>query len=356
MADEYGTSRRDEAMGRFQHGGDTYGLGDVIDFSASLNPLGMPVQVVRALKVAAASFDAYPDPLCRDLVSALSEREEVPAPNVVVCAGASDAFSRIAAALKPHKVLVCSPCYSGYEQALHPLWPRVVHHSLVARENFDLTERFLDYIEPDIDALFLCTPNNPTGRVIPRELLCKVLRTADRWNTKVVVDECYIDFTEEHSAASLLERFPNLVVVKAFTKTYAMAGFRLGYCLCAREDAAAAIRDAGAPWAVSSPAQVAGLAALDVPGYLDLTREYVAEQRVVLEDGLRALGTLVVPSHANFILFQSPAPLHAALLERGILVRRCANFRGLDDMWYRVAVRTREDNARLLSALGEVLG
>ena len=90
-------NEQSEEMGRFQHGGDTYGLGDVVDFSASLNPLGMPMQVVRALKVAAASFEAYPDPLCRDLVAALAQREEVPASQFVVTAGASDAFSRIAA-------------------------------------------------------------------------------------------------------------------------------------------------------------------------------------------------------------------------------------------------------------------
>ena len=344
-----------EGMGRFQHGGDVYGLGDVIDFSANLNPLGLPVQVVRALKVAAASFEVYPDPLCRDLVAALSEREEVEASKIVVTAGASDAFSRIAASVKPHKVLVCSPCYSGYEQSLRPLWPRVVHHSLVARENFDVTERFLDYIEPDIDMLMLCTPNNPTGRVIDRELLCKIVRKAQRWNTYVVIDECYIDFTEEHSCVSLLDRFPNLLVVKAFTKSYAMAGFRLGYCLCGTDDMAGALHEAGAPWAVSSPAQVAGSAALEVKGYLELAREYIAEQRDMLEGSLRSLGMLVIPSAANFILFQSSVALYDALLERGIVIRRCANFRGLDDMWYRVAVRTREDNARLVEALREVM-
>ena len=346
---------KSEEMERFQHGGDTYGLGDVVDFSASLNPIGLPIHVVRALKVAAANFDAYPDPLCRDLTAALLEREGVPAGRLVVTAGASDALSRIAATIRPHKVLVCSPCYSGYEQALHNLWPRVVHHSLVAREDFDVTDRFLDYIEPDMDLVFLCTPNNPTGRAIPREMLCKILRMAARWGTFVVVDECYIDFTEEHSCVSLLDRFPNLIVVKAFTKTYAMAGFRLGYCMFGRDDLAKAVKESGDPWAVSAPAQVAGLAALEVPGYLDLTREYVTEQRAYLEDGLRSLGMLVIPSCANFILFQSPAPLYDGLLERGFLIRRCANFRGLDEMWYRVAVRTREDNERLLAAMREVL-
>lgn len=342
-------------MDRFEHGGDTYGLGDVLDFSSNLNPLGTPVQVVRALKVAAADFSSYPDPLSRDLTAALAAREELDPAQVVVTAGATDAFSRIAAALRPHKVLVCTPCYAGYEQALVPAHPRIVHHSLVARENFDVTERILGYIEPDIDVLFLCSPNNPTGRVIPRELLVKILREADRWGTRVVLDESFIDFTDEHSATSLLERYPQLIVVKAFTKIYAMAGYRLGYAACGSADLADALRAAGAPWAVSSPAQVAGLAALDVPGYLDLTREYVADERARLEAGLRDLGLLHIPSAANFILFQSSAPLYEPLLERGILIRRCENFRGLDRLWFRIAVRTAEDNQRLLRALKDVV-
>ncbi len=344
-----------EQMGRYQHGGDIYGMENVVDYSASLNPLGMPMQVVRALKVAAASFEAYPDPQCRDLVAALAEQQGVPEEYIVATAGASDAFSRVAAALKPHKVLVCSPCYSGYEQALQPLHPRVVHHSLVARENFDVTERIIDYIEPEIDLVILCSPNNPTGRVVSQDLIVKVLNAADRWGAKVVVDECFIDFTAFESCTPLLDSHPNLIIVKALTKSHAMAGFRLGYCLSGNADVVRALKTAGAPWAVSSPAQVAGKAALEVPGYLDLTREYVATERARLEEGLRECGMLVVPSHANFILFQSPKPLYEPMLKRGYVIRRCENFRGLDASWFRIAVRTEQQNKGFLAALREVM-
>lgn len=342
-------------MERFEHGGDTYGLGDVIDFSASLNPLGMPVQIMRALKVATNTFTAYPDPQCRDMVAALAAYEDVPADQIVACAGSTDAFNRIASTLAPHKALVCTPCYSGYEQALRQTHTRVVHLSLVAREDFDLTERVNDYIEPDIDAVFLCSPNNPTGRTIPRELLCKVLRAADRWGTWVVLDECYLDFTPEHTAVSLLDRYPRLIVVKSFTKTYAIAGIRVGWCVCGTADVARRLREAGMPWIVSTPSQVAALAALDVPGYLDLTREYVADERARLESALAELGMFVIPSQANFILFQSPRALYEPLLERGILIRRCENFRGLDATWFRVAVRTTDENKKLIRALKEVM-
>ena len=346
---------QDETMERFQHGGDTYGMEGVVDFSASLNPLGMPVQAIRALKVAAASFENYPDPLCRDLVAALANHEQVPAGRIVATAGASDAFARIALAVAPRKVLVCSPCYSGYEQALQATRARIVHHSLVASENFDVTERILDYIDSEIDLVVLCSPNNPTGRVIPHDVLNTVVGKARDCRASVIVDECFIDFADAPSCTPLLDEFPNLVIVKALTKSHAMAGFRLGYCLCADPELLEAVRASGAPWAVSSPAQVAGIAALDVAGYLELTREYVATERARLEEGLSACGMHVVPSHANFILFQSPVPLYGAMLERGFAIRRCGNFRGLDGSWYRIAVRTTVQNKGFLAALGEVL-
>ena len=342
-------------MERFEHGGDTYGIEGAVDFSASLNPLGTPVQIVRALKMTAGDITAYPDPQCRDLTAALAAAEDVPASQIAVTAGATDAFERIAAALAPHKALVCTPCYSGYEQALSKIHTRVVHHSLVAREDFDLTERVIDYIEPDIDVVFLCSPNNPTGRTIPRELLCKVLRAAARWGTWVVLDECYLDFTHEHTAVSLLDRYPQLIVVKSFTKTFAMAGIRVGWCVCGLPDVAKRLRDVGMPWVVSTPAQVAALAAIDVPGYIDLTRDYVDAERERLESALRELGMFVIPSHANYILFQSPRPLYEPLLERSLVIRRCENFRGLDGSWFRVAVRTADENKKLVVAIKEAL-
>ena len=343
-------------MERFEHGGDTYGLGDVIDFSASLNPLGMPLQIARALKLATSSFSPYPDPQCRDLVKALAAYEGVEADRIVATAGSTDAFARIVTALAPEKALVCSPCYSGYEQALRQARTRVVHHTLVASEDFDLSERVIDYIESGVDMVFLCSPNNPTGRVIPRDLLCKVLDAASRQSAWVVLDECYLDFTNEATAVSLLDRYPRLIVVKSFTKSFAMAGIRVGWCVCGLPGTAKALREAGMPWIVSTPSQVAGNAALGIPEYLDTSREYIQQERDRLQSALADMGMTVVPSHANFILFQSPQPLYEPLLERGILIRRCGNFRGLDGTWFRVAVRTAQENEKLVSALKEVLG
>lgn len=341
-------------MERFEHGGDTYGLGDVIDFSASLNPLGMPVQIARALKQATVDLTPYPDPHCRDMVAALAAHEGVDADRIVATAGSTDAFARIVTAFEPKKALVCTPCYSGYEQALRQSRTRVVHHTLVVSECFDLTERIVDYIESGIDMAFLCSPNNPTGRVIPRQLLCKVLDAANRQGTWVVLDECYLDFTRECTAVPLLDIYPRLIIVKSFTKTFAMAGVRVGWCVCGMPGTAKALREAGMPWIVSTPAQVAAIAALDVPDYINHSRVYIEKERERLQSALADAGMTVVPSQANFILFQSPQPLYESLLKCGILIRRCENFRGLDGTWFRIAVRTAQDNKKLIAALKEV--
>lgn len=343
-------------MERFDHGGDTYGLGNVLDFSASLNPLGMPEQAIRALKASSASFSAYPDPQCRDLVAKLAEIEAVSKEWIIPTAGAGDAFTRIATAVKPKAALVCSPCYSGYEQALRPFGTRIVRHTLYSYDDFDVSHQFADAIDFETNLVVLCSPNNPTGRVVPSEVLMDVLKTAELWRATVLLDECFIDFSDAASAVDLCEKYQSLVVVKAFTKIYAMAGLRLGYCVTSNEDLANRLRMAGVPWAVSTPAQVAGIAALDAEGYVELTREYIWVERERMQEALRKLGLLVVPSHANFILFRSSLPLAAPLRDRGILIRPCGNFDGLDTRWYRVAVRLEAENSRLIAALEEVLG
>ena len=154
---------------------------------------------------------------------------------------------------------------------------------------------------------------------------------------------------------SMVDRYPELVICKAFTKLYGLAGVRLGYALCGDAAYLDAMRRCGPPWAVSHLAQAAGLAALRETEYVERVRRLVRAERAWLYEQLCALGLRVVPGEANFLLFRSETPLDEALKERGILIRYCADFVLLDDTWYRAAVRTRPDNERLLAALREVL-
>lgn len=339
----------------YVHGGDTYGLGKVIDFSANLNPLGMPDAVRRAITESVDDFAHYPDSRCRDLTAAIAESEGVPAEWVVCTAGASDAILRACLAVRPRAGLVCAPTFSEYERSLEIAGVETRFHDLREGEGFELTDRVLEDLRPDIDLAFFCTPNNPTGLTIDRKLLVRILQCAREVGTVVVLDECFLCFTGEPSAVELCGHFPNLVVIKAFTKLYAMAGLRLGYAVCADAALTRSLRTWGPGWAVSGPAQAAGLAALRVPGWQERTFAYVAAARERLVAGLRSLGLRVIGGAANYVLFQSPVPLADALLERGLLIRSCANYRRLDASWYRAAVRTHEENERLIEAISEVL-
>lgn len=350
-------------MKRFEHGGDIYTHVGVVDFSANINPLGMPEVAVQALIDNVANYEAYPDIACRELREAIARAEGVPAEYIICTAGATDLLHRICAALKPHAGLVTAPCFSGYEQALEQSGAEIVRLALDDTDDFGVTDSILGFskraaagVAPTTPAsiLFLCNPNNPTGLTIAPDLLGRILDEAREAGILVVLDECFLDFTDEPTAVPKCADYPNLIVMRAFTKMYAMAGLRLGYGICSDAELLARLEAAGQQWAVSTPAQVAGLAALGVDGWVQRTRAYVAEQRARLADGLAACGMRVVPGKANYLMLRSEFPLYDALLERGFLIRRCENYAGLDEGWYRVAVRTAEENEAFLAALREV--
>ena len=348
------------------HGGDWAGFAarygaetPLLDCSANVSPLGLPAGVAAALSGCVTRCSRYPDPLCRALSGAIGEAEGVPAGWVLCGNGAADLIWRAALALKPARALVTAPTFAEYQAALEAAGCRVEAFRLEEKKDFVLDESFLDALEPGVGMVFLCEPNNPTGRTSPRPLLERILARCRAIGTVLVVDECFGDFLEDPAAHTLkgcLGAYPNLVILKAFTKIYGMAGVRLGYLLGSDEDLLDRLRRAGQPWAVSTPAQEAGLAALKETEYVRQVRALIAQERPVLAAGLRALGCRVVEGEANYLLFRCEMPLIEPLRQRGILLRSCGNYEGLDDAWYRTAVRTGPENARLLGALKEVLG
>lgn len=345
------------------HGGDWAGYaaeygGLPLDFSANVSPLGVPDGVRTAIAAAAAGADRYPDPLCRALGAAIAQREGVP-PEWCLCGnGAADLIFRAVLARRPRRALVTAPTFAEYEAALRVVGCQVQAYPLREQNGFCLDEAFLACITPDVDLVFLCEPNNPTGRTTPRPLLLRIAQRCREAGALLVVDECFNDFLDDPAAHTLkgaLGQCPGLLLLKAFTKLYAMAGVRLGYALCADAAFLERMRQAGPPWAVSSLAQAAGQAALKETAYVERVRALTAGERPWLAAGLEALGLRVAPGEANFLLFRCETPLAQPLRQRGILLRSCANYTGLDGTWYRTAVRTRAENERLLQALREVL-
>ena len=339
-------------MQHYDHGGDIYANPEVtLDFSVSVNPLGMPEEVRHAIIAHVDDYVHYPDPFCRRLRQAIAAHEGVEEEAVLCGNGAADLIYRLCLALAPRKALVCAPTFSEYERALEHVGCEVAHHDLRLEDDFQLTDALCDSLVPGIDVLFLCNPNNPTGLLAPEGVLQGILERAALNGTRVVVDECFLDFTTGASVKGFLERMPGLVVLKAFTKSYAMAGLRLGYLLTSDQELLESVSDAAQCWSVSVPAQVAGIAALTCEGWMEKTRRFVAQERSFLSEGLTALGLKVFPSDANYLLVRSEASLYEPLLEKGILIRSCANFKGLDATYCRIGVKAHDQNVRLLEAL-----
>lgn len=345
------------------HGGDWAGYRaefgcDALDFSANVSPLGLPAGVAAAITNALPTADRYPDPLCRELRAALAGAEGVPADWILCGNGAADLIFRLALAVRPRRALLPAPTFAEYEAALQTVGCAVQRVFLREENEFAVTEEFTDAVTPETDIVFLCQPNNPTGQVTPPARVERLVRRCAECGAVLVVDECFLDFLPDRDALTakqLLRDAPQLIILKAFTKLYAMAGVRLGYALCGDATLLEKMRGAGQPWAVSSLAQAAGLAALQETAYAGAVRALIAEQRPRMAAGLRALGLRVMDGQANYLLFRATPDFGEKLRRRGAVVRSCANYPGLDAAWYRTAVRTAEENTRLLQIMGEIL-
>lgn len=345
------------------HGGDWAGYRaefgcDALDFSANVSPLGLPAGVAAAITNALPTADRYPDPLCRELRAALAGAEGVPADWILCGNGAADLIFRLALAVRPRRALLPAPTFAEYEAALQTVGCAVQRVFLREENEFAVTEEFIDAVTPETDIVFLCQPNNPTGQVTPPARVERLVRRCAECGAVLVVDECFLDFLPDRdawTAKQLLRDAPQLIILKAFTKLYAMAGVRLGYALCGDAALLEKMRGAGQPWAVSSLAQAAGLAALQETAYAGAVRALIAEQRPRMAAGLRALGLRVMDGQANYLLFRATPDFGEKLRRRGAVVRSCANYPGLDAAWYRTAVRTAEENTQLLQIMGEIL-
>ena len=297
-----------------------------LDFSASLSPLGMPGRVYQAAVDAMRDAGRYPDPSCRRLRAALSERHGVDRAQIVCGAGAADLIDRLARVLQPKRALIPAPTFSEYERALLSVGCEVERFPLPG--DFHLQEEFVGAITPETDAVFLCNPNNPTGLLTEPALLRRCL---ERGGT-LIVDECFLDLTDDparYSMVSFLRDYPNLILLRAFTKTFAMAGLRLGYALCGSAETARALRDVGQPWPVSVPAEAAGIAALKEPDYENEVRAFLHTERARMLQTLSGMGLRVVPGQANSCCFTARTQtLRRSCARKGSCCATAAIFRG----------------------------
>lgn len=360
-------------MRTYEHGGDIFAEEKrPIDFSVNINPLGMPKAAVEAAERAVREDLSYPDPFARRLTAALSKRYGVPEEHIVCGNGASDLMTRLCCWLEPLRALVPAPGFSEYRRCCEILGAEVREFSVLEGDPVESIISASLSFSPEI--IFICRPNNPDGSLMRLEEVEKLARFCEKRSIVLVCDECFLEFTGEESAAGLTGTYSTLVVINAFTKTYAMAGLRLGFMFCSGEIIAEGTYSFGSPWSVSAPAQAAGEVCCGETEFLEKSRAYIDDQRKSLISGLETLGFDIFPSEANFLLVRASESLTEVLAgqtghpenserpsfrqelsKRGIKVRDCRNFSGLDDSCMRLGVRTEKENEALLGALKDII-
>ncbi len=339
----------------YTHGGDIYQYPAKLDFSVNINPLGMPSGSIEAAKEGVLlSAVHYPDTHSRALCRALAECYGIREGQIVAGNGAAELLFALCQFLRPKKGLVLAPSFQGYEEALKGAGAETVVWKLQETMDFAVTENLIDDINGTEEILFLSNPNNPTGILVEEELLFRIARRCEETNTWLCLDECFLPFlgqSEEQKRTMMknLERYPHIIVLRAFTKIYGMPGLRLGYVCSANEELLQGIRSVLQPWNVSIPAQMAGIAALQDKEYLEKTFQMILEERKYLISELAdGLVSKIYPSTANFLFFCAHGGLKEQLLEEGILIRGCGDFRNLYKEYYRIAIKTHQENEELI--------
>ena len=345
-------------MLKHRHGGDIYSTSYRMDYSANINPLGIPESVVEAAQRSILECEHYPDVDCRELKKSLAEKEKIDTEYLICGNGAAELIFAVVQAEKPKKALLLAPGFAEYEQALRGLGCEVLFYQLKKENNFRYEKEYKNHLTAELDMIFLCNPNNPTGLLIPQEEILEILQICQKNHTRVVLDSCFIDFLEEKEKADFvryLDEFANLFILKAFTKIYAMAGLRLGYGMSSDTDLLSRMKEVIQPWSVSIPAQAAGIAALKENVFVQQTRELVQIENRWLKEQLQNLNLWVCDSKANYLFFEAPEGFAEKTKEKGILIRDCGNYHGLTSGFYRIAVRTRKENEELVRVFQEIL-
>lgn len=338
------------------HGGDIYRNHVTLDFSVNVNPLGIPKQVERALMDAVMACVRYPDPEAQELKTATASVLKIEKEQLIFGNGASELFMAVVHAVRPRRTVIPVPSFYGYEYAAGALEQEMIYYPMKEQNGFRLDEDILGVLTEDTDLLFLANPNNPVGNLIEQDVLRKILKHCKERQITVVLDECFIEFADEKaSMLSEINAYGNLLIVRAFTKIFAIPGVRIGYLMGSDRELLAKIKRQLPEWNLSAFAQAAGVACAGEREYIEKTKAYVKTEAKYLLGGLREAGICVFPTKADFLLFYSRLPLYDRLLEQGILIRDCSNFRGLSKSYYRIAVKSRAENKVLLDRIGELI-
>ncbi|WP_273851763.1 threonine-phosphate decarboxylase CobD [Guptibacillus spartinae] len=325
-----------------------------IDFSANLNPLGPPPALKEKWQDAFELMTTYPDPHAVTLTAKLASHHDVQANQLLIGNGGAELITLVGRFLAEKRVCIVQPAFSEYEEACLSSGCEVTYHTLAEGEwtlGSHLTEKL-----PYVDAVFLCTPNNPTGVTYDPASVLSILEASQQHDCTVIIDEAFADFlSDESSFSSLLDTFSNLIILRSLTKMYAIPGLRLGYVM-AHPRVIEAIKKLQPHWSVNALALRAGELCLEEHDYVAQTHHLIEQERERCFQFFNQKNFIYSKSSVNFYLLRDPErddqePLMRFLMKNGIIPRHTENFPGLDGRWLRFAVRMPDENDRLMEVL-----
>lgn len=350
----------------FEHGGNIYGaspVGDWLDFSANINPLGLSETIRQAIAEHIDGIVHYPDPQGKQLKETLCQYYGVPDESIILGNGAAELFYIFFHAYHPQQTLIPVPSFSEYERAARAGGSQVEYLYLSSQKNFVMPWQQLWSRCQHVDCIVIGNPNNPTGNLLRTADVEELAANAQAAGTTVLVDESFLDFREDrnlYTAMPLVSAYDNLIVVQSLTKFYALPGLRLGFVV-ASPNMVQKLEMHKDVWNVNYLAQVAGVAALCDSNWQEQTRQFVCtEKKWFYEQLLSVQGIHVYEPSVNFVLMSmtnhamTATYLTAMLRKQGILVRDCSNYPGMDVYHIRTAVQKRNENKRILDALKKV--
>ena len=363
------------------HGGNIYkifrekNIDKILDYSSNINPYGLPENLKKEIFEKVFVLERYPDPDYIELREKIAEKNNLNIENIIVGNGATEIIFLFMKILSPKKVLIVSPTFGEYERAIKASTLandslEINYFELKETENFVLNVKNLETeLENNYDLLILCNPNNPTGQFLKLKKLEEILKICEQKNTKLFVDEAFVEFVEDWENESIInskENKENLFVIRAFTKFFAIPGLRLGYGICFNNNLLKKMLEKKEPWSVNNIADLAGKTVLDDENYIQKTKEWIKDQKKYMYENLNKIeGLRAYKTEVNFILLKiednllekglDVKNLRKKMLEKGILIRDASNFIYLNKHYFRLAIKDKLNNEKVIETLTSIL-
>ena len=366
------------------HGGNIYkvfrekNIKGIMDYSSNINPYGIPESLKKRITENLEVLERYPDPDYVELRQKLANMNKVNLSDIILGNGATEIIFLFMKVINPKKILIVSPTFGEYERAVKATGIsgdienkkiEIEYFELKESDDFKLNiENLKNELEKKYDLLIICNPNNPTGKFLKLVQTEEILKECNKYDTKLFIDEAFIEFLEDGMKESIINtegNKKNLFVTRAFTKFFAIPGLRLGYGMYFDKELEKKISEKKEPWSVNNFAEMAGLTVLDDAEYIEKTLKWIAEEKIYMYEKLNKIsGMKVYETEVNFItgkidekLFSegiNVKVLREKMLEQGILIRDASNFNFLDERFFRLAIKDRASNERVIEAMKEI--